>query len=254
MPTRFSETWRLFGRGLVSETKVRIVVECCGPLDDDSAREVDRLVGPRALRLTPSRLREAARRAVLRVDPAAAAERRERATAERRVHFTPVDNGMAELYALLPAQFWLGTSRRATAPVGSQGATVQPLSATSTTPSPFRMDRPAGATLAFCADATTASSTTRAVPPQTRPGSDHPCPDTSSGPCPPGKPTSCGRRRRLVRATPSCPPEPRWLVAGDQRSAHCSGCSPPDRLPPADVGGRGSLAGSTTSDRGALRR
>ncbi|MDH4160072.1 MAG: HNH endonuclease [Actinomycetota bacterium] len=103
LPHRFPVTWSAFQRGVVSEAKARVLVDGCAALDDDLARAVDTKVGPRAPRLTPSRLRQAVKRCILRLDPASAVERRARAVEDRRVQITATDDGMAELYALLPA-------------------------------------------------------------------------------------------------------------------------------------------------------
>ena len=58
---------------------------------------------PRAGRQTVGQLRASLSRAVLAVDPAAAEARHERAVAGREVRVRPLRDGMAELWALLPA-------------------------------------------------------------------------------------------------------------------------------------------------------
>ena len=100
---RFPRMWGELSAGRVSEVKARLVVDGCTALSDDLARAVDARVAPVAHRQPPSRFRQTVRRAVLRVDPTTAAERRERVEADRCVRVTPVADGMAELWALLPA-------------------------------------------------------------------------------------------------------------------------------------------------------
>jgi hypothetical protein len=103
LSVRFPRMWAELSAGRVSEVKARILVEGCAHLADDLARAVDARVAPVARRQPPSRLRQTVRRAVLRVDPATAVERRVRAEADRCVRVTPGADGMAELWALLPA-------------------------------------------------------------------------------------------------------------------------------------------------------
>jgi hypothetical protein len=62
----------------------------------------DRIAG-RAPDQTLPRFRQALRRAVISLDPATAEQRHQRAAADRRVGFQPIDDGMAELPVLLPA-------------------------------------------------------------------------------------------------------------------------------------------------------
>jgi hypothetical protein len=103
LPHRFPLTLAGHRAGRVSAAKVRHLVAACAHLDDDQARQVDARVAHRAADLTPTRLRQAVKRAVLRVDPATATERRQRAERDRCVRIAPTDGGMAELWALLPA-------------------------------------------------------------------------------------------------------------------------------------------------------
>ena len=57
----------------------------------------------RAPEQTLGNLKRALRRAVLVADPSKANDKAEHATAERTVVLTPLDDGMCELWALLPA-------------------------------------------------------------------------------------------------------------------------------------------------------
>ncbi len=102
-PVRFPEVFAAHRAGRVSSAKLHTVVAGCARLDDGQANQVDARVAARASHLTPARLRQAVKRAVLRVDPATATDRRERALGDRCVRITPTDDGMAELWALLPA-------------------------------------------------------------------------------------------------------------------------------------------------------
>lgn len=103
LPTRFPLMWHELQAGRASEAKGRILVLGCQALDDAAARVVDERVAHLADRQAPSRFRQSVRRAVLRVDPDDAAIRRERAEKDRCVRISPAEDGMAELWALLPA-------------------------------------------------------------------------------------------------------------------------------------------------------
>ena len=66
-----------------------------------AAEAVEQVTGSGGARTAPQ-LREWLRRKVIAADPDAAEERRQRAMVDRRVLITPGDDGMAELWALLP--------------------------------------------------------------------------------------------------------------------------------------------------------
>ena len=83
--------------------KARAVVEAVTPLDDRLAAAVEARVLPAAGRRTVGQLRAVLAQAVLSVDPAAAEDRHTRATAGRQVTIRPLADGMAGLWALLPA-------------------------------------------------------------------------------------------------------------------------------------------------------
>lgn len=103
LPHRFPVMAGLLAAGRASQSKALALVDACGHLPDDLARQVDARVAGRAHRQAPSRFRQVVRRAVLRVAPQTAVERRERAEADRCVRVTSTSDGMAELWALLPA-------------------------------------------------------------------------------------------------------------------------------------------------------
>jgi Domain of unknown function (DUF222) len=83
--------------------RVRVVADATALLDPPVALAVEALVLPRAARQTAGQLRARVTRAVLAVDPAGAQVRHERAVTDRRVAVTALPDGMAELWALLPA-------------------------------------------------------------------------------------------------------------------------------------------------------
>ena len=73
-------------------------------VDDDGALAVDALLAPVAPGLNASVLVRRANKAVLQLDPHGAERRHERAVQHRRVEWRPGRDGMASLYAYLPAQ------------------------------------------------------------------------------------------------------------------------------------------------------
>ena len=98
-----AEAWRA---GRVDARKVAVIVEQVACLDLGTAKEVAAdAVGyatrPNHPRTAPQ-LREWLRGKVIAADPEAAEERRRRAMGDRRVVITPGDDGMSELWALLP--------------------------------------------------------------------------------------------------------------------------------------------------------
>ncbi|MQA06927.1 MAG: DUF222 domain-containing protein, partial [Pseudonocardiaceae bacterium] len=74
------------------------------PLPVEKAREVETRILEKAPHLTVGRLRQRLRYHVAKVDPDGAAERRRQRQRERTVEYNPKDDGMASLYALLPAE------------------------------------------------------------------------------------------------------------------------------------------------------
>ena len=100
---RLRETGAALRRGDLDLPKVWRIVEATAPLPAGTVSVVERQVLPRAADQTVGQLRASLARAVLAADPADAEERHQRAVADRRVCITPQDDGMAELWALLPA-------------------------------------------------------------------------------------------------------------------------------------------------------
>lgn len=99
---RLPATLAALRTGEISERHARVLAEATGPLSTANAATVE----SRALRAagehTVAQFRAEVRRAVLRVDTDAEKRHQDR-LAERRVVITPVEDGMAELWALLPA-------------------------------------------------------------------------------------------------------------------------------------------------------
>ncbi|MBA3523540.1 MAG: DUF222 domain-containing protein [Geodermatophilaceae bacterium] len=90
--------------GRLTLAKLRVLIDHLGPLDEAPAAEVESAVLPRAESQTPGGLGVSLARAVLAVDPAAAERRGEAAVRERTVTLSPERDGMAGIYALLPAE------------------------------------------------------------------------------------------------------------------------------------------------------
>jgi len=89
--------------GQLDLTKARVISDGTAAISDAQAAQVEERVLPRAPEQTAPQLRRAVARAVLTVDPGGADARHALARRERRVVIFPARDGMAELYALLPA-------------------------------------------------------------------------------------------------------------------------------------------------------
>jgi hypothetical protein len=88
--------------GEISPAHARVMVEVAGAVADPAKRaEVEEEVLPRAPRQTPPALRASVRRAVARIDAAAAADRLARAVRDRHVRLDNRDDGMSALTTLL---------------------------------------------------------------------------------------------------------------------------------------------------------
>src|SRR4051794_25297578 len=88
--------------GDISPAHARVMVELAGPVADPAKRaEVEAAVLPRAPRQTAAALRASVRRAVARIDAAAAADRLAKAVRDRHVRLDSRDDGMSTLTALL---------------------------------------------------------------------------------------------------------------------------------------------------------
>ena len=89
--------------GRLDLPKAKAIAEAVAVLDPQAGADVAVEAVEQAGRRTVGELRAWLRRTVLTADPAAAEARHAQALAERRVALTPVGDGMAELWALLPA-------------------------------------------------------------------------------------------------------------------------------------------------------
>src|SRR6185503_2715705 len=89
--------------GLINLPKVRVIVEATAVLDPATAAAVEQRVLPEAEQQTVGKLRSALAKAVIAEDPGGAEVRHERAKKGRKVTLIPQPEGMAALWALLPA-------------------------------------------------------------------------------------------------------------------------------------------------------
>jgi hypothetical protein len=99
LPAEFS-TWGNWG---YTNSKVQTVHDLTMNLWPEHAREVEDLVLERASEQTGAQMRQRARRIVMRVDPRGARERAAEAKAQRCVGLESEEDGMAKLFAYVPA-------------------------------------------------------------------------------------------------------------------------------------------------------
>ena len=101
---RLPATLELLRSGQISQRHAFDLADATRALPMDSVAVVEARVLERAPEQTAAQFRASVKRAVLRVsNPAVEAAAHKAAVAERRVVLTPVADGMAELWALLPA-------------------------------------------------------------------------------------------------------------------------------------------------------
>jgi hypothetical protein len=98
-----SATAKMLATGAIDVSKARTIVDGCRHLDAATAVEVETAVLGQAPQLTNGRLKAAVRKAFISIDPAAAQQRCLYARSERGVWITPLDDGVAELRAVLAA-------------------------------------------------------------------------------------------------------------------------------------------------------
>lgn len=103
LATRLPSTLALLEAGAITARHAGVLVEAVTPLTDELAARVEARVLERAPAQTPAAFRASVHRAVLAVDARSAEERHRVAVEDRRVCMRPVADGMAELWALLPA-------------------------------------------------------------------------------------------------------------------------------------------------------
>jgi len=98
---RLPATLAALEAGVIGGLHARAMVEIVGPVKDEVRAEVEARLLARAAGRTVGWLRQAARRAVLRADAAAATQRLARAIRDRSVRLFPGEDGMASLAAVL---------------------------------------------------------------------------------------------------------------------------------------------------------
>ncbi len=103
LATRLPATLASMRRGEIGLPYAQRLVDAVCFLPDTAATEVEKKVLGRAAGQTVAQFAASVRRAVLAADPRGADEQHRDALTQRRVVFTPLDNGMSELWALLPA-------------------------------------------------------------------------------------------------------------------------------------------------------
>ena len=89
--------------GTVAPYSARLIAEATSGLEPARIRDFEAAVLPKAGTLTPGKLRREITRARLMIDPGQAGADHDRAVSDRRIVLTPGPDGMAELWALLPA-------------------------------------------------------------------------------------------------------------------------------------------------------
>jgi hypothetical protein len=101
---RLPATLERLGRGELSYLQAKKLAEAVVRFDDQTAARIENTVLRRAHEQSLAQFSVALRRAVLAADPRRGEQRHADAVAERRVVFTPQDDGMSEVWALLPAE------------------------------------------------------------------------------------------------------------------------------------------------------
>ena len=100
---RLPGTRRALAAGRLDLVKTRALVEATDLLDEAGCRAVEARVLPKAAAKTVGEFKAALGRAVIAVDPAAAQTGHQRAVVQRRIELWTLPDGMAALYAQLPA-------------------------------------------------------------------------------------------------------------------------------------------------------
>jgi len=101
---RHHATWTALNAAAIDGARAAFLMQACIDLDDTGAKAVEVAVLHRSAELDAPRWRAAVRREAIAVDPRSARQRHERAQQDRQVRVRAVENGMAELWALLPAE------------------------------------------------------------------------------------------------------------------------------------------------------
>jgi Domain of unknown function (DUF222) len=100
---RLPATLELLRRGQVTYLHAVKLADAVNPFDTETTAKIEQRVLTRAADQTLSQFGASLRRAVITADPRRAEQRHTDAVAGRRVVFTPQDDGVTELWALLPA-------------------------------------------------------------------------------------------------------------------------------------------------------
>src|SRR5262245_15080557 len=100
---RLPATLELLRRGQLTYLHATKLAEATVPFDTETARKIEQRVLTRAPEQTLAQFGGSLRRAVIAADPRRAEQRHHDALGQRRVVFTPQDDGITELWALLPA-------------------------------------------------------------------------------------------------------------------------------------------------------
>jgi hypothetical protein len=101
---RLPATLQRLRRGQITYLHARKLAEAVLGVDDQTAADIEVRVLARAGEQTVGQFSASVRRAVIAADPRRAEQRHEDALAERRVVITAQDDGVAEVWALLPAE------------------------------------------------------------------------------------------------------------------------------------------------------
>jgi Domain of unknown function (DUF222) len=125
---RLPATAAALAAGQIDVGKARAVADAVRVLDADRVAAVEAVGAARAAEVTVGQLQAWLARRVLAADPAGADRRHEAAVADRRVAVTPMPDGMAELWALLPADAAAGAYRAVDDLARSTGAPDDPRS------------------------------------------------------------------------------------------------------------------------------
>ena len=104
LDTRLSGTWALLAEGKISFLHALAIRDAISGLDDKKVAAVEQRVLPAAAQQTLAQFKRSVRRAVVAADARTAQERHAQAALERGVAMTPLEDGMAEIRAVLTAE------------------------------------------------------------------------------------------------------------------------------------------------------
>ncbi|GAA2980593.1 hypothetical protein JOD63_002766 [Microbacterium terrae] len=115
MVARFPATHTALAEGRITRTHASVIVDAGAAIVDDDARgRYEHTALDRAQGETPGRLRPIARSLAARAEPTSAAERHRRARGRRGVFVRDVEDGMAEVLAVVPSVIGHGIHDRLT--------------------------------------------------------------------------------------------------------------------------------------------